>query len=127
MLPGLAISALIVYDSEWEEIVGKISGVLCVGAIGEVASMHTADSGCKLGMIGVLGAFVSIWLSSMLGTFHERLRSAVSGRPSRGRWKGILPQSCADYWNDDHFEDRYVILLSRYMQQSCRQCCDVRT
>ena len=27
VLPGIAISALIVYESEWEEIVGTISGV----------------------------------------------------------------------------------------------------
>ena len=58
------------YDSEWEEIVGKISGVLCVGTIEEVASMHTADSGCKLGMIGVLGAlfpigFLRCWVPFM--------------------------------------------------------------
>ena len=26
-----------------------------------LASMHTADSGCKLGMIGALGAVVSVW------------------------------------------------------------------
>ena len=33
LLPGIAISALIVYDSEWEELVGTI-WVRCVGAIG---------------------------------------------------------------------------------------------
>ena len=51
----------------------------------------------------------------------------AAGKAKISSSTGILPQSCADYWNDDHFEDRYVILLSRYMQQSCRQCCDVRT
>ena len=58
---GIPICALAVYDSELEEIVGTISGVLCFGAIGELTSMHTSDSGCKLGMIGVFGAVVSIW------------------------------------------------------------------
>ena len=50
--PGIAISALTVYDSEREEPVGKISCVHCVGAIGGLTSMHTAHSGCKV---------VSIW------------------------------------------------------------------
>ena len=34
VLPGIPICALAVYDSEWEETVGTISGVLCAGAIG---------------------------------------------------------------------------------------------
>ena len=34
VLPRIPICALDVYDSEWEESVGTISRVLCVGAIG---------------------------------------------------------------------------------------------
>jgi NAD(P) transhydrogenase len=39
--------------------VETLSGVLCVAAIVSLASMSTADAGCKFGMIGVLGAIVS--------------------------------------------------------------------
>ena len=40
VLPRIPICALAVYDFEWEETVGTISRVLCVGAIGAHFNAH---------------------------------------------------------------------------------------
>ena len=60
-LPGITICALSVYDSEWEEIVVTVFWCTLCRSNLELASMHAADSGCNLGLIGALGASISFW------------------------------------------------------------------
>ena len=67
---------------------GQFSGVLCVGVIG-LASMHAADSGCKLGLIGALRAVMSVWWTPS-GTM---LLSVSAGLMSVGGLIGFLRQS----------------------------------
>mmetsp|Transcript_63476 Transcript_63476/g.168174 ORF Transcript_63476/g.168174 Transcript_63476/m.168174 type:complete len:1051 (-) Transcript_63476:117-3269(-) len=86
VIPGVLLAALIIADSDWEETAGTISGVLCVAAIGGLASMQTADSGCKLGMIGVLGAVVSIWWSLP----HNMLLAVSAGLLATGGLIGLI-------------------------------------
>ena len=52
----------------------------------ELASMHTADSGCKLGLIGALGAVVSVWWTPS----HTMLLSVGAGLMSVGGLIGLF-------------------------------------
>jgi len=59
LLPGLFLVGLPLAFSQRPEVVGSVntvSALLCVAAIGALASMSTAGMGCKFGMAGVAGA-----------------------------------------------------------------------
>jgi len=59
LLPGLFLVGLPIYFSQRSEVVGSVntvSSLLCVAAIGGLASMSTANMGCKFGITGVAGA-----------------------------------------------------------------------
>ena len=42
-----------------EKPCNTVAALLCIMAIGSLSSMQSANSGCKIGMAGVLGALVS--------------------------------------------------------------------
>uniref|UniRef100_A0A7S3WQN7 proton-translocating NAD(P)(+) transhydrogenase n=1 Tax=Strombidinopsis acuminata TaxID=141414 RepID=A0A7S3WQN7_9SPIT len=58
-IPGLILCFAALTHPELISTVSTISSLLCVAAIGGLASMSTADAGCKFGMVGVLGAVTS--------------------------------------------------------------------
>mmetsp|Transcript_9299 Transcript_9299/g.22846 ORF Transcript_9299/g.22846 Transcript_9299/m.22846 type:complete len:1027 (-) Transcript_9299:900-3980(-) len=56
-IPGaLVVATPILGGSEFIEPVNTVSGLMCIGAIGGLSKMSTADMGCKLGMCGIAGA-----------------------------------------------------------------------
>jgi NAD(P) transhydrogenase len=59
-LPALVFAiALFVDSKELVDPVLTISGLLCVMAIGGLATMQTANAGCKFGIVGVFGAVIA--------------------------------------------------------------------
>ena len=65
LLPGLVFLGVSLTMPELLKAVSTVSAVLCIAAIGGLATMSTANSGCKFGMVGVFGAMsaamVSYW------------------------------------------------------------------
>jgi len=59
MPAAVFLLALIVDPEQLVDPVLTISGLLCVMAIGGLASMTTANAGCKFGITGVFGALVA--------------------------------------------------------------------
>eukprot|EP00448_Togula_jolla_P018056 CAMPEP_0170590556 /NCGR_PEP_ID=MMETSP0224-20130122/11933_1 /TAXON_ID=285029 /ORGANISM="Togula jolla, Strain CCCM 725" /LENGTH=1034 /DNA_ID=CAMNT_0010914361 /DNA_START=47 /DNA_END=3151 /DNA_ORIENTATION=- len=59
LFPGVVLGLMVVLKPELNAAVSTISGLLCVAAIGGLASMSSADAGCKFGMVGVFGAVVA--------------------------------------------------------------------
>mmetsp|Transcript_27816 Transcript_27816/g.82916 ORF Transcript_27816/g.82916 Transcript_27816/m.82916 type:complete len:1034 (-) Transcript_27816:169-3270(-) len=62
MVPGVLLCYVAFTKPELIGAVSTIAAVLCVAAIGGLASMSTADMGCKFGMVGVL---VSVFATCM--------------------------------------------------------------
>jgi len=61
------------------ETIGTISAILCVTAIGGLASMNTADMGCKFGMIGVMNCVCTTVVFMVTGgTVSGRVATTVS-------------------------------------------------
>merc|ERR1719272_1816087 len=58
-LPGAVIIACAVLRQDLQRGVNSIASVMCIAAIGCLASMKTSNSGCKLAMIGVLCGFIT--------------------------------------------------------------------
>jgi len=59
LLPGVVLVGMPIAYSHKPELVGAVSSVsalMCVAAIGGLASMSSANTGCKFGIIGVAGA-----------------------------------------------------------------------
>jgi len=62
LVPGIVlVSAAVFYAKDPQEVgaVNTISALLCVAAIGGLASMSTANMGCKFGIIGVAGCLAA--------------------------------------------------------------------
>jgi NAD(P) transhydrogenase len=59
LLPGLLLIAAPCWDQTLIAPAGAISGLLCVAAIGGLASMSSANAGCKFGIIGVAGSLAA--------------------------------------------------------------------
>ncbi|CAE8582444.1 unnamed protein product [Polarella glacialis] len=59
LVPGLIFIAVSLTHKELLGPVNTVSSVLCVAAIGALASQSTANAGCKLGMVGVFGALMA--------------------------------------------------------------------
>jgi len=62
LAPGVVLVGIALYFHSRKELVGAveaISALLCVAAIGALASMSTANMGCKFGMVGVAGALAA--------------------------------------------------------------------
>lgn len=80
--PAMVLCYVAITHSDNEQIIGTIStisGVLCVAAIVSLASMSTADAGCKFGMVGVLGAIVSTCVQLSESTLQVSLMSMGVG------------------------------------------------
>jgi len=66
LTPGVVFLYVCAFQRELLNPVLSISALLCVAAIGGLATMDTANSGCKFGMVGVFGAMVAT-LSTLPG------------------------------------------------------------
>jgi len=105
LLPGLVLVGFPIAFAHRPELVAatnSISSLLCVGAIGALASMKTANIGCKLGMIGVAGA-----ISSTMVGLQESQYLVIAGLIFVGAMIGVgvglkvspiqLPQTVAAF------------------------------
>mmetsp|Transcript_16510 Transcript_16510/g.43635 ORF Transcript_16510/g.43635 Transcript_16510/m.43635 type:complete len:1035 (+) Transcript_16510:65-3169(+) len=63
IIPGMVLCLAAVTRPELVATVSTLSSILCVAAIGGLASVSTADAGCKFGMVGVLGSVVATCVS----------------------------------------------------------------
>jgi len=63
LLPGLLMIFCCFTHAELLQPVLSVSALLCVAAIGALASMQTANAGCKFGMVGVFGALIATFAS----------------------------------------------------------------
>merc|ERR1719446_1706692 len=59
LTPALIFLLVSITRSELLKPVSVVSALLCVAAIGGLASFSTAEAGCKFGMLGVFGALVA--------------------------------------------------------------------
>ncbi|CAL1152137.1 unnamed protein product, partial [Cladocopium goreaui] len=59
LLPGLVFLIVCLTKPELLKAVSTVSALLCIAAIGGLATMSTANSGCKFGMVGVFGAMAA--------------------------------------------------------------------
>jgi NAD(P) transhydrogenase len=103
--PAIVLGYYSLMNSDDEKIdgtVSTISGVLCVAAIVSLASMSTADMGCKFGMVGVFGAVISTIVQLSPSTLELSL-SAMGGGGAVGLAIGCtvspmkLPQTVAAF------------------------------
>eukprot|EP00421_Protoceratium_reticulatum_P054795 CAMPEP_0168506160 /NCGR_PEP_ID=MMETSP0228-20121227/77232_1 /TAXON_ID=133427 /ORGANISM="Protoceratium reticulatum, Strain CCCM 535 (=CCMP 1889)" /LENGTH=653 /DNA_ID=CAMNT_0008523247 /DNA_START=1 /DNA_END=1958 /DNA_ORIENTATION=+ len=62
-LPGAALVAAPLLGLATPESVGVVSQLLCIGAIGGLSSMSTAQMGCKMGMCGMAGGLTTTLLA----------------------------------------------------------------
>merc|ERR1719343_796937 len=71
-IPGLVLIAMAFYGKfsmdaveggKMLKAVNTVSALLCIAAIGGLATMTTANAGCKFGIVGVAGALVSTFLN----------------------------------------------------------------
>jgi NAD(P) transhydrogenase len=63
LAPGAALCAAPILGFASPDAVGVVSQLLCIGAIGALSSMETAQMGCKLGMAGMAGGMTCTLLS----------------------------------------------------------------
>merc|ERR1719316_1662369 len=59
IVPGAALCAAPVLGFASVEATGVASQLLCIGAIGGLSSMTTAQMGCKLGIAGMAGGMTT--------------------------------------------------------------------
>eukprot|EP00434_Breviolum_minutum_P002340 symbB.v1.2.002066.t1/scaffold76.1/size347525/15 len=59
LFPGLVFLFVSLTRPELLKAVSTVSALLCVAAIGGLATMSTANAGCKFGMVGVFGAMAA--------------------------------------------------------------------
>merc|ERR1719223_1718000 len=88
LVPGIVpVSAAVFYAKDPQEVgaVNTISALLCVAAIGGLASMSTANMGCKFGIIGVAGC-----LAATFATLDHHLYAAVAGFMGVGAIIGVV-------------------------------------
>mmetsp|Transcript_58128 Transcript_58128/g.94475 ORF Transcript_58128/g.94475 Transcript_58128/m.94475 type:complete len:1031 (-) Transcript_58128:2-3094(-) len=69
LLPGLVFLIVCLTKPELLKAVSTVSALLCIAAIGGLATMSTANSGCKFGMVGVFGAMAAAMVSLNKGSF----------------------------------------------------------
>ncbi|CAE8633891.1 unnamed protein product [Polarella glacialis] len=73
LLPGLVFLIVSLTRPELLQAVTTVSALLCVCAIGALASMSSANAGCKFGMVGVFGAMSA----TMVGLSQTNLEIAA--------------------------------------------------
>ena len=59
LFPGVVFLLVALTRPELLKAVTTVSALLCVAAIGGLATMSTANAGCKFGIVGVFGAMVA--------------------------------------------------------------------
>lgn len=69
LLPGLVFLLVCLTKPELLKAVSTVSALLCIAAIGGLATMSTANAGCKFGMVGVFGAMSAAMVSLTEGSF----------------------------------------------------------
>merc|ERR1719382_808918 len=62
-LPGIALVAAPVMGFATLDATSVVSQLLCIGAIGGLSNMSTAQMGCKLGMCGMAGGLATTMLT----------------------------------------------------------------
>jgi len=72
LLPGVLFLFVCLKSPELLKPVSTVSALLCIAAIGGLATMSTANSGCKFGMTGVFGAMCA----AMVGLDPNSLKIA---------------------------------------------------
>jgi NAD(P) transhydrogenase len=88
LTPGVILVGVPIVFSHRPELIGAvntISSLLCVAAIGGLASMSTANMGCKFGIIGVAGA-----LSATFAKLESNLYAVVACLMAVGGLLGIV-------------------------------------
>jgi NAD(P) transhydrogenase len=87
LLPGVILVGFPIVFRQHSELVGAVNTIsaLCVAAIGALASMSTANTGCKFGMIGVAGA-----LSSTFVKLNSDLVTIVAALMAVGAVMGVV-------------------------------------
>jgi len=101
-LPGALVVGAPILNNELIPATNTVSALMCIGAIGGLASMKTKDFGCKLGMCGVAGGMTTTLLEITPG-----YTSAVAGLVGAGAVGGLavgqkvqpmaLPQTVAAF------------------------------
>mmetsp|Transcript_27916 Transcript_27916/g.66244 ORF Transcript_27916/g.66244 Transcript_27916/m.66244 type:complete len:1029 (+) Transcript_27916:78-3164(+) len=102
LLPGLVFLFVSLTSPELLKAVSTVSALLCIAAIGGLASMSSANAGCKFGMVGVFGAMSAAMVSLSSGSFFiASILLAIGG--SAGLVLGVrvspiaLPQTVAAF------------------------------
>jgi len=101
-LPAVVLAYCCFFHSELLPAVLTISALLCIAAIGGLASMTSANTGCKLGMVGVFGALVAtlVGLNTQIVTTAAILMTIGGTLGLVGGFKVIpmaLPQTIAAF------------------------------
>merc|ERR1719215_264030 len=73
LIPGLLLVAAPCWDKTLSDPTAAISGLLCVAAIGGLASMSSANAGCKFGIIGVAGSLAATLVNMSTGVSQTTL------------------------------------------------------
>eukprot|EP00439_Symbiodinium_sp_Y106_P053218 s4114_g7.t1 len=102
LLPGLLFLFVSLTSPELLKAVSTVSALLCIAAIGGLATMSSANAGCKFGMVGVFGAMSAAMVSLSSGSFFiASILLAIGG--SAGLVLGVrvspiaLPQTVAAF------------------------------
>jgi NAD(P) transhydrogenase len=78
-IPGIALIGAPLAGLATVESTGVVSQLLCIGAIGGLSSMQTAQMGCKLGMVGMAGGLTTTLLSMPSDTYMAAAALLGSG------------------------------------------------
>eukprot|EP00440_Ansanella_granifera_P061293 gb/GFBE01066442.1/.p1 GENE.gb/GFBE01066442.1/~~gb/GFBE01066442.1/.p1 ORF type:complete len:145 (+),score=45.63 gb/GFBE01066442.1/:1-435(+) len=73
LIPGVVFLVTCLTRPELLSAVSTVSALLCVSAIGALATMSSANAGCKFGMVGVFGAMTA----TMVSLSEENLMQAA--------------------------------------------------
>jgi len=88
LIPGVVLVFVAAYCARQPQLVGAvntISALMCVAAIGALASMSTANMGCKFGMVGVAGC-----LAATFANLDHHLYMTVSLFMGAGALVGVV-------------------------------------
>mmetsp|Transcript_58788 Transcript_58788/g.127164 ORF Transcript_58788/g.127164 Transcript_58788/m.127164 type:complete len:1032 (+) Transcript_58788:78-3173(+) len=85
LMPGVLLIVMLFLRPELNPAVSTISAILCVAAIGGLASISSADSGCKFGIVGVFGA-----VAATLMTMEKEVLPLAGGLLAGGGVVGLI-------------------------------------
>lgn len=102
LLPAVVFVYVAATHAELIKPMLSVSALLCIAAIGGLASMSSANAGCKFGMVGVFGALVATLVTLPEGIVVTALILMLIGGCA-GLWWGMqvspiaLPQTVAAF------------------------------